>query len=163
PASTCRRCWTWTCAWARGRAPCWRCRCWTRRSRSSTTWPRSPARPCPGSCDDAAAGPRVHRRRRPGRPGAADRPRRPGAAGDPHVFGRAAEETRALRREGVPYEVVPGVSSAVAGPAAAGIPVTYRGVARSLLVVTGHEPVAWERLRADTVVVLMGRGRLARI
>jgi uroporphyrin-III C-methyltransferase len=83
--------------------------------------------------------------------------------GDPYVFGRGAEETQALRQAGVPYEVVSGVSSAVAGPSAAGIPVTHRGVARSMLVVTGHEPAAWERLRADTVVVLMGLSRLERI
>jgi uroporphyrin-III C-methyltransferase len=83
--------------------------------------------------------------------------------GDPFVFGRGGEDVMALVREGVPYEVVPGVSSALAGPAAAGIPVTHRSLARSLLVVTGHEALRWERLRADTVVVLMGAGRLEEI
>ena len=59
--------------------------------------------------------------------------------GDPFVFGRGSEELAACRTAGVPCEVVPGVSSAIAGPAAAGIPVTARGVARSFAVVTGHQ------------------------
>lgn len=88
--------------------------------------------------------------------------------GDPFVFGRGAEDVEALLDEGVPWEVVPGVSSALAGPAAAGIPVTHRGLARSVLIVTGHQqdPEAgpdWDRLRADTVVVLMGGARLGAI
>ncbi len=58
--------------------------------------------------------------------------------GDPFVFGRGGEEAEALRRAGVDYEVVPGVSSAFAAPAAAGIPVTHRGLATSVTVVTGH-------------------------
>lgn len=88
--------------------------------------------------------------------------------GDPFVFGRGGEDLDALLRHGVPCEVVPGISAALAGPAAAGVPVTYRGVARSVLIVTGHQrdpegKLCWERLRADTVVVLMGGMRLASI
>ncbi len=86
--------------------------------------------------------------------------------GDPFVFGRGSEELAACRTAGVPCEVVPGVSSAIAGPAAAGIPVTARGIARSFAVVTGHqagdgpEPeVAW-LVAVDTIVVLMGRSSL---
>ena len=58
--------------------------------------------------------------------------------GDPFVFGRGSEEAAACREAGVPVYVVPGVSSAIAGPAAAGIPVTARGLARSFAVVTAH-------------------------
>jgi uroporphyrin-III C-methyltransferase len=85
--------------------------------------------------------------------------------GDPFVFGRGSEELEACRGAGVPCEVVPGVSSAIAAPAAAGIPVTCRGTARSFAVVTGHEsgdgvadlsPLA----SVDTLVVLMGRSSL---
>ena len=86
--------------------------------------------------------------------------------GDPYVFGRGAEELCAVLQRGIPCEVVPGVSSAIAGPAAAGIPVTHRGLATSLVIVTGHERdpergISWERLRGDTVVVLMATARLA--
>jgi uroporphyrin-III C-methyltransferase len=92
--------------------------------------------------------------------------------GDPFVFGRGGEEAEALRAAGVPYEVVPGVSSAFAAPAAAGIPVTHRGLASSVTVVTGHDGdasghagVDWDALgRADgTLVVLMGIGARATI
>jgi uroporphyrinogen III methyltransferase/synthase len=92
--------------------------------------------------------------------------------GDPFVFGRGGEEALALARAGVPFEVVPGVTSAVAAPAAAGIPLTHRGLAASFTVVTGHEEacrressVDWARLAgaADTLVVLMGVGALPRI
>ena len=58
--------------------------------------------------------------------------------GDPFVFGRGGEEAEALLRAGVDFEVVPGVSSAFAAPAAAGIPVTHRAVVASVTVVTGH-------------------------
>ena len=58
--------------------------------------------------------------------------------GDPFLFGRGGEEAEALGRAGVAYEVVPGVSSALAAPAAAGIPVTHRGLSTSVTVVTGH-------------------------
>jgi uroporphyrin-III C-methyltransferase len=85
--------------------------------------------------------------------------------GDPYVFGRGGEEVLGLLERRVPFEVVPGVTSAVAGPSAAGIPVTHRGVATSVLIVTGHDQGgqdhAWEHLRADTLVVLMGSTRLA--
>jgi uroporphyrin-III C-methyltransferase len=90
--------------------------------------------------------------------------------GDPYVFGRGGEEAQALLDAGVPFEVVPGVSSAVAAPAAAGIPVTNRGVAASFTVVTGHrqagEPdVDWRSLArvGGTVVVLMGVSQRATI
>src|SRR4029453_4431252 len=59
--------------------------------------------------------------------------------GDPFVFGRGGEEAEALAGARIPFEVVPGVSSALAAPAYAGIPVTHRGVASSFTVVTGHE------------------------
>lgn len=82
--------------------------------------------------------------------------------GDPFVFGRGGEEMEHLRRHGVPVEIVPGVSSAIAAPAAVGIPVTQRGVSRSFAVVTGHalegdDAPNWSALaQIDTVVVLMG-------
>ncbi len=83
--------------------------------------------------------------------------------GDPFVFGRGGEEAAALREAGIPFEIVPGVTAGVAGPAFAGIPVTQRGVARSVAFVTGHEdttsggpPIDWSSLaRIDTVVVYM--------
>jgi uroporphyrinogen III methyltransferase/synthase len=90
--------------------------------------------------------------------------------GDPFVFGRGGEEALALAEAGIPFEVVPGVSAAVAVPAYAGIPVTHRGLASSVAVVTGHESpdkpagtgVDWARLAtgADTLIVLMGVTRL---
>jgi uroporphyrin-III C-methyltransferase len=89
--------------------------------------------------------------------------------GDPFVFGRGGEEMEHLAREGVPFEVVPGVTSAVAGPAVAGIPVTHRDHASSVSFVTGHEDptkeesaVDWAALAATggTLVVLMGVGKL---
>jgi uroporphyrin-III C-methyltransferase len=91
--------------------------------------------------------------------------------GDPFVFGRGGEEAEALRRAGVEVEVVPGVSSAFAAPAAAGIPVTHRNVSTSVTVVTGHagDPalpgVDWDALgRLDgTLVILMGMGARAAI
>ena len=92
--------------------------------------------------------------------------------GDPFVFGRGGEEAAACAAAGIPCEVVPGVSSAVAVPAGAGIPVTHRGIASSFAVVTGHEDpdkpggrVDWERLAGavDTIVVLMGTAALPEI
>ena len=89
--------------------------------------------------------------------------------GDPFVLGRGGEEAQALAENDIPFEVVPGVSSAVAVPSYAGIPVTHRGVASSFTVVTGHkasekgEPhIAWDKLSSgtDTLVVLMGIGNL---
>ena len=84
--------------------------------------------------------------------------------GDPFVFGRGGEEAEALRGAGVPFEVVPGITSAVAVPAYAGIPVTHRGLSTSFTVVTGHrrhaadDPVDWDALAraGGTIVVLMG-------
>jgi uroporphyrin-III C-methyltransferase/precorrin-2 dehydrogenase/sirohydrochlorin ferrochelatase len=82
--------------------------------------------------------------------------------GDPYVFGRGGEELIACRDAGIPVEVVPGVTSAIAVAAAAGIPVTHRGVSRGFTVVTGHESLAdLPRNRAHTIVMLMGVGRLA--
>ena len=92
--------------------------------------------------------------------------------GDPFVLGRGGEEAEALTAAGIPFEVVPGVTSAIAVPAAAGIPVTHRGVASSFAVVTGHEDacddgprVDWTRLAnaVDTLVILMGARSLGRI
>ncbi len=86
--------------------------------------------------------------------------------GDPFVFGRGAEECEALRAAAVPYEVIPGVTSATAVPAAAGIPVTHRRVASGFAVVAGHEcdgrsDLDWEALsRVPTLVVLMGLSAL---
>jgi uroporphyrin-III C-methyltransferase len=87
--------------------------------------------------------------------------------GDPFVFGRGGEEVAACAAVGIPCEVVPGVSAAVAAPAAAGIPVTHRGVARSFAVVTGSNAHDDELdlskvAGTDTLVVLMAAGRLAR-
>ncbi len=89
--------------------------------------------------------------------------------GDPFVFGRGGEEALALASAGVPFEVVPGVTSAVAVPAFGGVPVTHRGVANAFVVVTGHpgqgkaEPDWAAVARIPTVVVLMGVGRLREI
>ena len=89
--------------------------------------------------------------------------------GDPFVFGRGGEEAEYLAANGVPFEVVPGVTSAIAGPAVAGIPVTHRDHASSVTFVTGHEDptkeesaVDWGALAATggTLVVLMGVGKL---
>jgi len=90
--------------------------------------------------------------------------------GDPFVFGRGGEEALALAAAGVPCEVVPGLSSVLAAPAAAGVPVTHRGVAASFTVVTGHrahggdEP-DWAALArvGGTLVVLMGVARRGHI
>ena len=89
--------------------------------------------------------------------------------GDPFVFGRGGEEMEHLASEGIPFEVVPGITSAVAGPGVAGIPVTHRDHASSVSFVTGHEDptkaesaVEWDALAATggTIVVLMGVGKL---
>jgi uroporphyrinogen III methyltransferase / synthase len=92
--------------------------------------------------------------------------------GDPFVFGRGGEEAQALRAAGVPFEIVPGVSSALAVPAYAGIPVTHREYAASFTVLTGHEDPAktassldWSKL-ADphrTLVMLMASANLPEI
>jgi uroporphyrin-III C-methyltransferase len=81
--------------------------------------------------------------------------------GDPLLFGRGGEEASALAAAGIPFEIVPGISSALAAPAYAGIPLTHRGIASSVAIVAGHCASACERLPAlttgaDTIVVLMG-------
>jgi uroporphyrin-III C-methyltransferase / precorrin-2 dehydrogenase / sirohydrochlorin ferrochelatase len=85
--------------------------------------------------------------------------------GDPFVFGRGGEELLACVQAGVACEVVPGVTSAIAVPAAAGIPLTYRPLARQFTVVTGHEDLDWPKLAAveGTLVLLMGATRIDRI
>ncbi len=90
-------------------------------------------------------------------------------AGDPFVFGRGGEETLALAVAGVPHEVIPGISSALAAPALAGIPVTHRGLSAGFTVVSGHAESAYRpvlegiRPGASTLVVLMGLGTRARM
>ncbi|MET7820011.1 uroporphyrinogen-III C-methyltransferase [Micromonospora zamorensis] len=92
--------------------------------------------------------------------------------GDPYVFGRGGEELLACAEAGVPVTVVPGVTSSIAAPAAAGIPVTHRGVAHEFTVVSGHLPpdspaslVRWDALAGlrGTLVILMGLKNLAAI
>ena len=93
--------------------------------------------------------------------------------GDPFVFGRGGEEALALFEAGLPFEIVPGVTSAVAAPAYAGIPVTHRGVAASVAFITGHRAdqtdsrsfIPWEHLAlgVDTLVFLMGVHNLPEI
>lgn len=92
--------------------------------------------------------------------------------GDPFVFGRGGEEAEALEAAGVAFEVVPGITSAIAGPAYAGIPVTHRGVSTHVTIVTGHEDPAkgatdvdWHALArvGGTLVILMGAGHIADI
>lgn len=90
--------------------------------------------------------------------------------GDPFVFGRGGEEAEALIRAGVSFEIVPGISSAFAVPALAGIPVTHRRIARAVTVVTGHcedpnESVDWaaHAKTGATLVVLMGTANLPKM
>jgi len=92
--------------------------------------------------------------------------------GDPFVFGRGGEEMEALLAAGIPCEVVPGISSAIAIPAEAGIPVTYRGVSRSVHIVTAHTADTTDGLPEDldaltslsgTLVFLMGLKQLSRL
>jgi uroporphyrin-III C-methyltransferase/precorrin-2 dehydrogenase/sirohydrochlorin ferrochelatase len=82
--------------------------------------------------------------------------------GDPFVLGRGGEEVLACRAAGVPVEVVPGVTSAFAGPAAGNVPVTHRGVAHGVLVISGHDELDVQVLAQwpHTIVVLMGMRRL---
>ncbi len=86
--------------------------------------------------------------------------------GDPFVFGRGGEEALALAAAGLPFEVVPGISAAIAAPALAGIPVTHRGLATGFVVVSGHAEEAYRPILASvapasaTIVVLMGLGRI---
>ncbi|MFQ5700699.1 MAG: uroporphyrinogen-III C-methyltransferase [Acidobacteriota bacterium] len=95
--------------------------------------------------------------------------------GDPFVFGRGGEEADSLQRAGVPFEIIPGVSSGIGVPGLAGIPLTHRGVASSVAFVTAHDLSASssgrkgrERLRhlargADTLVIFMGYKEIARV
>ncbi len=92
--------------------------------------------------------------------------------GDPFVFGRGGEEALALLEHQLPFEVIPGVTSAIAAPAYAGIPVTHRGIATSFAVITGHENpdkpesgLQWDKLAGgpDTLVFLMGIENLTTI
>lgn len=89
--------------------------------------------------------------------------------GDPFVFGRGGEEALYLRNRGIPVVIVPGVSAAIAVPAAAGIPVTHRGTAASVRILTGHEAITndsqlldWDSFSKErgTLVVLMGHQNL---
>jgi uroporphyrin-III C-methyltransferase/precorrin-2 dehydrogenase/sirohydrochlorin ferrochelatase len=86
--------------------------------------------------------------------------------GDPFLLGRGGEEVQACRAAGVPVEVVPGVTSAFSAPAAADVPVTHRGVARAVAVVSGHDDLepdvlaSWVGRARGTLVVLMGMARL---
>ena len=91
--------------------------------------------------------------------------------GDPFVFGRGGEEGIYLRERGIAFEMIPGVTSAVAVPEYAGIPVTHRGITVSFRVVTGHEApnkersqIPWENYKSDdTIIFLMGLHNLRRI
>ena len=92
--------------------------------------------------------------------------------GDPFVFGRGGEEALVLQENGIEYEIIPGITSAIAVPCYAGIPVTHRGVAASFTVITGHEDPTkensshrWDKLAtgADTLVFLMGVKNLSQI
>jgi uroporphyrin-III C-methyltransferase len=91
--------------------------------------------------------------------------------GDPFVFGRGGEEVQALGEAGIPCEVISGVTSGVAVPASMGIPVTHRGVSRSVAFITGHpgagyeDPVDWEGIAKsiDTIIIYMGLTRLPEI
>ena len=92
--------------------------------------------------------------------------------GDPYVFGRGGEEAQVLARAGIPFEVVPGVTSAIAAPSYAGIPVTHRDVASTVTFVTGHEDptkpessIDWAHLARlrGTKIFLMGVERIREI
>ena len=92
--------------------------------------------------------------------------------GDPFVFGRGGEEAETLHEAGIPFEIVPGITSAIAVPAYAGIPVTHRGLCSTLGIITGHEDPAktessikWDKIATgiDTLVFLMGVENLPNI
>jgi len=92
--------------------------------------------------------------------------------GDPFVFGRGGEEADELRKAGFTFEIVPGISSSIAAPAYAGIPVTHRGIATAFMVITGHEDPTKEETQVDwagvakffgTRIILMGVERIATI
>ena len=89
--------------------------------------------------------------------------------GDPFVFGRGGEEALALQRAGIPFEIVPGITTAIAAPGLAGIPVTHRGVSSGFIVLTGSDLESVDRVLASiapgslTVVLLMGIGARAKV
>ncbi|MBM3240930.1 uroporphyrinogen-III C-methyltransferase [Candidatus Poribacteria bacterium] len=92
--------------------------------------------------------------------------------GDPFVFGRGGEEVEVLTEHGISYEIVPGITSAIAAPMYAGIPITHRNFASSFAVITGHEAdikdssrISWDKIAkgADTLVFLMGMRNLPEI
>lgn len=92
--------------------------------------------------------------------------------GDPGIFGRGGEEAQFLRQSGIPYEIVPGITSGVGSAAYSGIPLTHRAYASSVAFVTGHEDttkntetVQWRLLArsVDTIVVMMGLSRIRHI
>jgi uroporphyrin-III C-methyltransferase len=91
--------------------------------------------------------------------------------GDPFVFGRGGEEALYLLERDIKFEIIPGITSAISGPAYAGIPVTHRGVAVSFRVVTGHESpnkkvsqIPWDNFKTDdTIIFLMGLHNLPKI
>jgi uroporphyrinogen III methyltransferase/synthase len=92
--------------------------------------------------------------------------------GDPFIFGRGGEEAQELVKAGIPFEVIPGVTSAIAVPAYAGIPLTHRDFTATVAFVTGHEDptkeesnIAWEKISTGigTLVFLMGVGNLSKI
>ncbi|NPA62219.1 MAG: uroporphyrinogen-III C-methyltransferase [Methanococci archaeon] len=90
--------------------------------------------------------------------------------GDPFVFGRGGEEILELKKHNIPYEIIPGITSAIAVPEVAEIPITHRKVATSFTVVTGHEAEDKEKkqvnlseLNADTIVILMGITNLEKL
>lgn len=88
--------------------------------------------------------------------------------GDPFVFGRGGEEAEVLSSQGISFEIVPGITSGIAAPAYAGIPVTYRDVSTSFAIITGHQrtgvpnDVDWESLAkgVDTLAIYMGMSNL---
>ncbi|MGA3295961.1 MAG: uroporphyrinogen-III C-methyltransferase [Candidatus Bathyarchaeia archaeon] len=91
--------------------------------------------------------------------------------GDPFLFGRGAEEAQKLKKARIPFTIVPGVTSAIAAPAYAGIPVTHRKYSSSVAIVTGHQDstrknqVDWKKIATavDSIIILMGMGRLGKI
>lgn len=92
--------------------------------------------------------------------------------GDPTIFGRVGEEAELLRKNGIPYEIVPGITAAISVPAYAGIPVTHRDMASSLSIITGHESpdkldlsIHWEKITnaTGTLVFMMGVAKIGYI
>ena len=80
--------------------------------------------------------------------------------GDPFVFGRGGEEAEELVRHGIPFEIIPGITSAIAVPAYAGIPITHRDYNSSFAVITGNEDPAKENSKIDWAKISTGIGTL---